>query len=174
MKFTKTPFFSLFKMSGVPESMEMSLFGPLFDRSGKYLDYLVPKSRGFWPEGEKGGQKRGPKMGHFGGSPNPRKWWNFHVFGANFMFSRSSTPKCQNLGHFCSFLAKMGYFGTKMAYRLMQKYGCFQFGHFERTEKSCLSCTPGKHTNIQFFQKWPKMTKLDDFGPPKKWILGVK
>ena len=88
-------------MSGVPESMEMSLFGPLFDRSGKYLDYLVPKSRGFWPEGEKGGQKRGPKMGHFWGVAEPSKtskmmkfpcfWSKFHVF-------RVPDPKMTHFG----------------------------------------------------------------------------
>ena len=100
-QFAKTPFFSLFKMSGVPESMEMSLFGPLFDRSGKYLDYLVPKSRGFWPEGEKGGQKRGPKMGHFGGSPNlskPSKMMKFPCFWSKFHVFETPDPKMTHFG----------------------------------------------------------------------------
>ena len=96
--FAKTPFLSLFKKSRIPGSPEMSLFGPLFDRSGKDLDYLDGRGRCIWPDGEKGGQKRGPKMGHFGGRRNPRKWWNFHVFGANCMFSRPPTPKWHILG----------------------------------------------------------------------------
>ena len=65
--FAKTPFLSLFKKSRIPGSPEMSLFGPLFDRSGKDLDYLDGRGRCIWPDGEKGVKKGVQKWVILGG-----------------------------------------------------------------------------------------------------------
>ena len=151
-------------MSGVPESMEMSLFGPLFDRSGKYLDYLVPKSRGFWPEGEKGGQKRGPKMGHFGGSPNlskPSKMMKFPCFWSKFHVFEVIDPKMSKFGSFLLIFGQNGIFWNKNGLQANAKIWVFSIWSFWTHWKKL----PFLHAwKTHKYSVFPEMAKNDQIG----------